>query len=81
MKNRARQILGDAERLMCGDQEIATWKTTNKFKAAEFRKADPDLAVKYTRRVEVDEIDVEALQAAEPDTHRRYCSRVLQFKN
>ena len=77
VKNRVRQIMGDAEELYCGEERLATWRHTQKFAESRFRKENPDIAEKYVTTVEA--IDVEKLAAERPDLYRQYCSRELRF--
>lgn len=79
VKNRIRTVMGTAETLMCGDDQIATWKHTNRFSDRKFRDARPDLAAEYTRQV--DATDTERLAADHPTIYRRFCSRELRFSN
>jgi putative phage-type endonuclease len=77
VKNRIRKVMGTAERLMCGDDQVATWRHIRKFKEAAFAKAEPELASKYVTTKPV--TDVERLAADHPETYRRFCTRELRF--
>jgi putative phage-type endonuclease len=79
LKNRVRGLLGDAERLVCGEQEIATWRNTGQFCEARFRAAHPDLAARYVTTVEV--VDTDRLAADHPELHTAFRARVLTFKH
>lgn len=79
VKNRVRALLGDAERLVHGEDLIATWRNTGKFAEARFRTEQPDLAAEYSTKVEV--VDADRLAAEHPEVYRRYRARVLTFKN
>jgi putative phage-type endonuclease len=81
LKNRIRDRLGTRERLMCGDDEIATWKNTGAFSEKKLRANHPELADQYTRPVTVDRLDVDALATDHPDIYRACRPRVLNFKN
>jgi putative phage-type endonuclease len=78
LKNRVRGLLGGAERLVCGEQQIATWRNTGQFAEAQFRQAHPDLAEQYTTTVRV--VDTERLAADHPDLYAAFRARVLTFK-
>lgn len=80
LKNRVRALIGDSERLMCGDNVIATWRNTGQFSEKRFRTEHPDLAAKYTRPVTADVLDTEALSADHPDLYRSFRARRLDFK-
>lgn len=77
VKNRVRQIMGDAEDLYCGEERLASWKHTKKFAEVKFRKAHPDLAEEYVATV--DAVDIERLAAERPELYRQFCSRELRF--
>lgn len=79
VKNRVRKLLGPAERLMCGDQEIATWRNTGQFAEKRFLIENPDLAAQYMRTVEA--FDVDAFKADHPELHATCRARVLRFKD
>lgn len=79
LKNRVRGLLGDAEQLVCGEQEIATWRNTGQFSETRFQAAHPDLAERYVTKVEV--VDTERLAADHPEIHTAFRARVLTFKH
>jgi putative phage-type endonuclease len=79
LKNRVRRTCGDAESVRSGPNVLATWKTTKKFKQAEFRKHEPEKAAKYTVPATVEFLDVKRLAADEPELYRAYLSRELRF--
>lgn len=79
VKNRVRKHLGDREQLRCGDQTLATWKTTRKFAAAQFRKAHPELWAQYQRPATA--FDAESFEKDNPALFREFCSRVLNFND
>lgn len=81
VKNRVRGLLGDRERLMCGDQEVATWRNTGPFSEKRFTAAHPEVAARYTRPVTVHRVDVDALAADHPELHRAFRARRLEFKH
>lgn len=79
VKNRVRVLMGSAEQLMCGEQEIATWRNTGQFCEARFRQKHPELAARYLTNVEV--VDAERLAADHPELYRAFRARVLTFKH
>jgi len=81
LKNRVRGLIGDGERLMCGDQEIATWRNTGKFLEKRFRAQHPDLAADYTHTVQTTVLDTERLAAEHPAAYAACRARVLNFKS
>ncbi|MFD5089405.1 YqaJ viral recombinase family protein [Amycolatopsis thailandensis] len=81
VKNRVRGLIGDGDRLMCGDQEIATWRNTGKFLEKRFRAQHPDLAAAYTHTVQTTELDTERLAAEHPAAYAACRARVLNFKS
>lgn len=80
LENRVKALHGNADRLLSDGREITTWRTIRKFAEAKFRKARPDLATRYTRRVLASVFDREALRADHPDTYREFCSRPLTWR-
>ncbi len=81
LKNRVRGLIGDAERLMCGDIEVATWRNSGKFLEKRLRAAHPKLAAEYEHEVTKTVLDTERLAADHPDIYRACRGRVLNFKN
>lgn len=81
LKNRVRGLIGDADRLMCGDQEIATWRNTGQFSGKKFREQHPDLVAAYTHSVTTAAIDTVRLADEHPDVYRGCRARRLDFKS
>ncbi|MGA5202713.1 YqaJ viral recombinase family protein [Streptomyces variegatus] len=75
VKNLMRDTAGEAEIVKCGKAVAWTWKANGAFASKRFREAEPELAAKYTRRV--DAIDTERLAADHPKTFAKYRARVL----
>lgn len=79
VKNHVRGLLGDRERLMCGDEQVATWKNTGQFSPKALRASYPDVAAAYTHTVTRDEIDTDTLATDHPDIYRACRARRLLF--
>lgn len=81
VKNRARRLIGDRERLECDGELIASWGHVDKLDQRRFKAEEPDLAQQYTRPVTRVELDVAALKTDHPDVYRAYRQRQLRFAN
>lgn len=79
--NRVKSLLGDAQRLLVGEREILTWKTTAKFAEAQFRKTHPELAARYSRERPLTYVDTTELSVDHPKLYREFCSRPLTWKD
>lgn len=77
LKNRVRRLMGDAERLVGGGRQLATYKHTSQFRHKAFAEAEPDLYRQYLTTVET--TDVERLKHDHPDIYDAYRVRVLRF--
>ncbi|HLL34245.1 MAG TPA: YqaJ viral recombinase family protein [Streptomyces sp.] len=73
--NQMRFETGENEIAMVGASTAWTWKQNGPLQQAKFRKAQPELAAKYTRTVEV--LDTTALLNDHPDVCRPYRGRHL----
>ncbi|HET9892615.1 MAG TPA: YqaJ viral recombinase family protein [Mycobacterium sp.] len=80
LKNRVRDLIGDREKLMCGNELVAVWTNNGKFSEKKFRAEHPDLAEQYTRPMTAVQLDVDALAEDHPDVYRACRSRRLDFK-
>lgn len=81
LTSRVKALLGASSSLISPDREVATWRRSRRFCEAAFRKEHPELATKYTVQRQVDVIDTEALEAAQPELYREFCSRPLIWKS
>lgn len=80
LKNRVRDLIGEREKLMCGNALVATWANVGQFSEKRFRAEHPDLATRYTRLATVAQLDTEALAVDHPDLYRACRARRLDFK-
>lgn len=80
LNSRVKALLGDQELLVSGNRDIATWRTIDRLSEAALRKADPQLAARYTKRRLATVFDRDALRAEHPDTYREHCTRRLDWR-
>jgi putative phage-type endonuclease len=79
VKNRARQLVGDRDRLVCGDHELATWRQIDALNLKRLEHDHPDLVADYTRPTEVHQFDLEAFKTDHPTIYAQYRRRALRF--
>lgn len=80
LKKRIQEAMGDATEGLIGGNIAFTWRHTGPFNARRFTADHPDLALKYTRTVTRDELDVDALRAEHPELFTAYRSRRFERK-
>lgn len=77
VKNRIKNLIGDRERLVTGDREIATWRNTGRFSEKQFTRDHPELASEY--ECSTTTLDTKRLAADHPETYAAYRARTLRF--
>lgn len=80
VKNRARQLLGHAERLAVGERVVATWTQIEALNMGRLAADHPDLVEQYTAPVKADEFNVDAFRVEQPDIYKAYRQRRLHFQ-
>lgn len=79
VKNRARQLIGDGDRLVCGDDEIATWRQIDALNLKRLTVDHPALVDQYTRLATVERFDLTTFKQDHPDLYAQYRQRQLRF--
>lgn len=80
LKKRIQAEMGDATEATVNGNLAYTWRRTGQFSQKRFTTEQPDLAVKYTRTVTRDELDVDTLKAEQPDLFTAYRARRFERK-
>lgn len=78
-QNRARQLIGEScHAVDTSGKVVATWNHTGKFDAGRFREDHPELAERFTKKIDV--LDEHAVRKHDAALYTRYRSRVLLVK-
>lgn len=75
IENTLKAKLGDAEIAIAPGRELYYWRRNGTFAPKRFALAEPDLAAKYRKKVDV--LDVDALKIHQPDEYRAHRARKL----
>ncbi|MFF4292195.1 YqaJ viral recombinase family protein [Streptomyces vinaceus] len=75
VENEMRLLTGAAEIAKANGKPAWTWKQNGNFAPAQFAKAEPELAAKYTHMVPA--LDVERLKEEQPEKYAEYRARRL----
>lgn len=77
-----RDLLGDAEELVCQGKTVATWRNNgSSFDEDAFRAAHPEIAAQFTTTQTIEVLDRKALREAHPEIASQFRNRVLRVSS
>lgn len=80
LKRRIQAVMGEAAEATIAGRPVFTWRHTGQFNEKRFATDNPDLALKYTRTITVEQLDRDALAAEQPDLYTAYRARRFERK-